>query len=78
MSNSLPWREQLLNYLRPQWVPYHVRAVQLMWALEMGTHDHHLESILAASLTRSQHRQKLEAYEAFGVLWRLTGEYPSS
>ncbi|KAG9033005.1 hypothetical protein FRB95_000667 [Tulasnella sp. JGI-2019a] len=62
----------LLHYLRPQWVPYHVRAVQLIWALEYSTRHHHVESILASSLTEFEHRPRIEAYEAFGVLWRLT------
>ncbi|KAG8881950.1 hypothetical protein FRB98_004046 [Tulasnella sp. 332] len=64
----------LLHYLRPQYVPYHFRAVQLIWALEFGTCHHHLESILANSLTEFEHGQRLEAFEAFGVLWRLTDD----
>ncbi|CAK5264480.1 unnamed protein product [Mycena citricolor] len=62
--------KRLLKYLRPDLTVYHVRAVALIWALQGITHrKSHVESVLAEKLTA---RQPLEAFEAFGVLWRLT------
>lgn len=44
--------------------------------LESATTHHHVESIVAQSLTTPKSRGVHEAYEAFGVLWRLTGQIP--
>lgn len=64
---------RLLNYLRPDCAVYHVRAVNLIWSLEGATKRSRVESILAQAMTSPESRKEQEAYEAFGVLWRLTG-----
>lgn len=64
---------KLLSYLRPDSAPYHVRTVSLIWALQVATRRSHVESIVAQSLTSPGSQNAHEAYEAFGVLWRLTG-----
>jgi hypothetical protein len=64
---------QLFEYLRPNCAAYHVRAVNLIWSLEASTAHPHAESIIAQSMTSPESRNVHEAYEAFGVLWRLTG-----
>ena len=38
----------------------------------------YVESILAQSLTSPESRNDIGAYEAFGVLWRLTGTCSTS
>lgn len=54
---------------------YHVRVVSLIWETEaLDTHPH-VESILAEELSKSRHQRLQEAYDAFGVLWRLTGRH---
>ncbi|KAJ7610904.1 Dopey, N-terminal-domain-containing protein [Roridomyces roridus] len=63
---------RLLKYLRPNFAVYHVRSVNLIWALQSATSRSHVESILAQTMTSPQSRNVQEAYEAFGVLWRLT------
>ncbi|KAG6817586.1 hypothetical protein H0H87_006963 [Tephrocybe sp. NHM501043] len=63
---------KLLKYLRPECAVYHVRAVNLIWSLEAATTQPHVESILAQTMTSPESRNVHEAYEAFGVLWRLT------
>ncbi|KAG6813245.1 hypothetical protein H0H92_012882 [Tricholoma furcatifolium] len=63
---------KLLKYLRPNCAVYHVRAVNLIWSLEAATTHSHVESIVAQTMTSPESRNILEAYEAFGVLWRLT------
>ncbi|KAJ7116821.1 Dopey, N-terminal-domain-containing protein [Mycena crocata] len=63
---------RLLKYLRPNFTVYHVRAVSLIWSLESATSRSHVESILAQTMTSPESRNVQEAYEAFGVLWRLT------
>ncbi|KAF8963955.1 Dopey, N-terminal-domain-containing protein [Flammula alnicola] len=63
---------KLLHYLHPDFTAYHVRAVNLIWTLQGSTAQSHVESILAQSMTSPESRNVSEAYEAFGVLWRLT------
>ena len=65
---------KLLRYLRPNCSAYHVRAVNLILSLGAATKNSHIESILAQTLTSLESRNGGEPYEAFGVLWRLTGE----
>lgn len=64
---------KLLRYLRPDCSPYHVRSVNLIWSLDATTKKPHVESILAQTMTSPESRNIQESYEAFGVLWRLTG-----
>lgn len=56
------------------YAPYHLRAVHLIWMLEQGSSHHHVESLIAQSLSSPESRNVYDAYEAFGVLWRLTGQ----
>ncbi|KAG8710253.1 hypothetical protein FRC11_004702, partial [Ceratobasidium sp. 423] len=63
----------LLGYLRPEYTPYHVRAVQLLWDLQAIATHHEFESIIAETMS-SQKLGQSAAYEAFGVLWRLTDD----
>jgi hypothetical protein len=65
---------RLLSYLRPHCAVYHARAVSLIWSLVAATDRPHVESILAQTMASSESRSVQEAYEAFGVLWRLTGK----
>ncbi|KAF7303085.1 Dopey-N domain-containing protein [Mycena kentingensis (nom. inval.)] len=63
---------RLLKYLRPNLTVYHARSVTLLWSLEQATSRSHVESILAQTMTSPESRNVQDAYEAFGVLWRLT------
>ncbi|KAF8215761.1 Dopey, N-terminal-domain-containing protein [Mycena galopus ATCC 62051] len=63
---------RLMKYLRPNFTVYHVRAVTLIWSLEKATSRSHVESILAQTMNAPESRNVHEAYEAFGVLWRLS------
>ncbi|KAF9524082.1 Dopey, N-terminal-domain-containing protein [Crepidotus variabilis] len=62
---------KLLTYLQSAYTAYHVRAVNLIWILESLTTQSHVEAILAQSMS-SKSLDTPGAYEAFGVLWRLT------
>ena len=64
---------RLLRYLQPTYSTYHVRAVNLIWSLESSTTHSHVESILAQCMTLPKSGISPFGYEAFGVLWRLTG-----
>ena len=65
--------DQILKYLRPQWASYHMRAVSLLWSLEVSASQPQIVSIISKALA-SQHIDAVrESCEAFGVLWRLTG-----
>jgi len=66
---------QLLRYLRPEYAVYHVRGVNLVWQLENAGPRSHVEAVLSQSLASPQSRNNHGAYEAFGVLWRLTGRF---
>ncbi|KAF8640453.1 hypothetical protein AX17_000117 [Amanita inopinata Kibby_2008] len=68
MVNKLLW------YLIPMSAVYHVRAVTLLWSLEGTTTKPHVESILAQKMTSLESRNVHEAYEALGVLWRLSDD----
>ena len=71
--NSPPKADrQLFHYLRPEAAPYHVRAVELLWNCNELAEAHTLENVVARRMASSL--GKLEAFEAFGVLWNLTGE----
>ncbi|CAE6478176.1 unnamed protein product [Rhizoctonia solani] len=63
----------LFGYLRPEYTPYHVRAVQLLWELQAIVTHHEFESVIAKAMS-SQRLGQSDAYEAFGVLWRLTDD----
>ncbi|PFH49049.1 hypothetical protein AMATHDRAFT_5245 [Amanita thiersii Skay4041] len=63
---------KLLYYLGPMSAVYHVRVVSLIWSLDDTTTKPHVESILAQSLTSLEPTKALEAYDAFGVLWRFS------
>lgn len=66
---------QLFGFLHQDWAIFHVRAVSLVWMLESLTSDHFVESIIAQSMNSPESRIVHNAFEAFGVLWRLTGEF---
>lgn len=73
LSTDIVLPLQLLHFLRPEWVPYHVRTVQLIWTLEHLTKHHHVQSVIAKSLIDPDNHRNAEAIEVFGVFWRLTG-----
>lgn len=52
-----------------------MRAVTLLWLLESSTSHSHVESIIAQQMNSPKPKLAKEAQEAFGVLWRLTGNY---
>jgi len=63
---------KLLNYLQSNYSAYHVRATSLIWELDSLSTASHVEAIVARSLTDSD-EDLAEAYECFGVFWRLSG-----
>ncbi|KAG5733413.1 Protein dopey, partial [Termitomyces sp. T112] len=71
-STMIKMVTKLLKYLRADYVVYHVRAVNLIWSLEIATTHSHVESIIAQTMTSPESQNINESYEAFGVLWRLT------
>lgn len=64
---------RLLHYLHQDFSTYHVRTVNLIWSLQASTSRSHVESVIAQSMSSSESRQISDAYEAFGVIWRLSG-----
>ncbi|KIM47693.1 hypothetical protein M413DRAFT_439360 [Hebeloma cylindrosporum] len=64
--------DKLLKYLHSDLTVYHVRAVNLIWSLQASTTRTYVESIIAQSMTSAESLKVSEAYEGFGVLWRLS------
>lgn len=63
---------KLLQYLKTDTTAYHARAVHLICSLETSTPDSHVESVIAQTMASPESRNVAEAYEAFGILWRLS------
>ncbi|KAF8131645.1 Dopey, N-terminal-domain-containing protein [Boletus edulis] len=66
--------KKLFRFLHQDWAVFHVRAVSLVWTLESSTTHHFVESIIAQSMSSPEPRVVHDAFEAFGVLWRLTDD----
>lgn len=64
---------QLFRFLHQDWAIFHARAVTLVWTLESMAGPHFVESIIAQSMNYSESCPIHDAFDAFGVLWRLTG-----
>lgn len=69
---------QLLDYLQPSCSPYHVEAVQLVWAVDALSESRYLESMISQRLSSSNRDMQVVTFEAFGNLWRYTGLFSLS
>ena len=72
VSVSLHSNEQLLSFLTAKYAIYHVRAVDLVWECNQLAQMHTLENVVAKRVSAVVGRG--QALDAFGVLWRQTGE----
>ncbi|KAJ9474697.1 Protein dopey [Pseudozyma hubeiensis] len=62
----------LLRYLAPEMAPFHVRAVELLWATCKVTQRSRIETAVAQQLTRGDATARSAALTAFGTFWRLS------
>ncbi len=62
----------LLHYLAPSMSPYHVRAVELLWATCKVTRRSRLETAVAQKLRCGTDTARAAALTAFGTFWRLS------
>ena len=62
----------LLRYLAPAMSPYHVRAVELLWATHKVTQGSRLETAVALQLSHGSDAARSAALVAFGTFWRLS------
>ncbi len=62
---------KLFRCLRSDMAPYHYRAVELLWECNQLAEPHLLEGVVASRMASDMH--KTEAFDAFGILWQLTG-----
>ncbi|KAJ3763465.1 hypothetical protein EV360DRAFT_33562, partial [Lentinula raphanica] len=53
---------------------YHICTVNLIWSLDAATPKSHVKSIFVQAMNSPESKNVQESYEAFGVLWRLSGE----
>lgn len=65
--------QQVFDYLAPDLSPYHLRSVNLVWALEQSSTKRHVEATIAQLLSNPDPTIAQRHFDAFGVLWRLTG-----
>ncbi|PWZ01195.1 hypothetical protein BCV70DRAFT_199555 [Testicularia cyperi] len=63
---------KLLRYLEPGMSPYHVRAVELLWASHKITRRCRLETSLCQQLEAGIEGDRTRALVAFGTFWRLS------
>ncbi|WWC87738.1 uncharacterized protein L201_002630 [Kwoniella dendrophila CBS 6074] len=63
---------KLFRYLRPDATPYHARAVELLWEYNQLAELHTLEKVIARRMADIPFNGA--AFDAFGVLWRLTDD----
>lgn len=54
--------------------PCFVESVQLLWGVEGLSDCRHVESMISDRLASPDPAIRLPAFEAFGNLWRFTGE----
>lgn len=62
----------LLRYLAPEMSPYHVRAVELLWATHKVTSKARLETAMTQQLRTGSPSARSAALVAFGTFWRLS------
>lgn len=62
----------LLRYLAPAMSPYHVRAVELLWATHKVTRKSRLETAMTQQLGRGTDSARAAVLVAFGTFWRLS------
>lgn len=60
--------------MRPDYIAYHVRCVELLWRLRSIVGGRYIESILCSRLCANDPEDRHEALDVFGVLWRHTDE----
>jgi len=63
---------QLFRFLKSEAAPFHHRAVELLSEYNHLAGMHTLENVVARRMTSMS--DEAGAFDAFGVLWRLTGE----
>jgi hypothetical protein len=66
--------DALLLYLDPQLAACHSESVRLIWLLQSLTDFNLVESILSNRMCSKDAQEQRAAYEAFGVIWRLSGQ----
>ncbi|EIW69034.1 hypothetical protein TREMEDRAFT_71761 [Tremella mesenterica DSM 1558] len=64
--------DALFRYLKSEAALYHVRAVELLWECNQRAEIHTLENVIARRM--SSPIRRAEAFDAFGVLWRLSDD----
>ncbi|GAC98202.1 hypothetical protein PHSY_005791 [Pseudozyma hubeiensis SY62] len=62
----------LFRYLAPEMAPFHVRAVELLWATCKVTQRSRIETAVGQQLTRGDATARTAALTAFGTFWRLS------
>jgi hypothetical protein len=66
---------QLLDFLEGHTAPFFLQAVKLIWELQKSSQFRHVETIFSSRLTSEDPRVRVSAFEAFGNLWRHTGNH---
>ncbi|PWN45010.1 hypothetical protein IE81DRAFT_309697 [Ceraceosorus guamensis] len=69
---------KLQFFLQPDFAPYHVRAIELLWTVQQLARGHHVEAIFSENICSRKASIRQRWLNAFGVLWAMTDERDAS
>ena len=69
-----PIVDRIWTFLAEEFMHLHLRASQLLWMLQDVTStSHEVETAIASYLVLDNTKSRVDAFQKFGVFWRLSG-----
>jgi len=69
--------DRLWTFFAEEYMQLHLRASQLIWMLQDVTSlSHEVETAIASYLVAESSKTRVDAFQKFGVFWRLSGICP--
>lgn len=70
-----PMVDRIWTFLAEEYMHLHLRASQLIWMLQdMTAVSHEVETAIASYLVSDNTKVRIDAFQKFGVFWRLSGK----
>lgn len=70
-----PIVDRIWTFLAEEFMHLHLRASQLLWMLQDVTStSHEVETAIASYLVSDNTKSRVDAFQKFGVFWRLSGK----
>lgn len=63
-----------MHFLAPSQSKYHMQTASLIWAVQDLSKYRHVEATICQRLSSDLDSERLQAFEAFGNLWRYTDD----